>query len=129
MFFIDLDFKNKFNRNRSEKVKLLACCFDHSSSTKRFYKGFRMLTLVWSVGHSSVPINFSLLSSKKAQFNGISEEIYKRTSRYKRRVDVLQTAPEQIPESWIPIALSRATNAPFVYCFIFCYQSISSINL
>ncbi|MBE1556125.1 hypothetical protein H4683_003246 [Filibacter limicola] len=64
-----------FDRNRSKKVELLARCFDHSSTTNRFYKGFRMLTLGWSDGHSFMPIDFSLLSSKKAQINGISEDI------------------------------------------------------
>lgn len=95
-----------FDRNRSKKVELLARCFDHSSTTKRFYKGFRMLTLGWSDGHSFMPIDFSLLSSTKAQINGISEGIDKRTSGYKRRVEALQTAPEQIPAM-----LKRAVNA------------------
>lgn len=95
-----------FDRNRSKKVELLARCFDHSSTTNRFFKGFRMLTLGWSDGHSFMPIDFSLLSSKKAQINGISESIDKRTSGYKRRVEALQTAPEQIPTM-----LKRAVNS------------------
>lgn len=86
-----------FERNRSKKVELLARCMDHLSLRKRFYKGFRMLTLGWSDGYSFMPIDFSLLSSKKAQINGISEKIDKRTSGDKRCVEALQTAPEQIP--------------------------------
>lgn len=45
----------------------------------------------------SMPVDFSLLSSKNLQINGISTEIDKRTSGYKRRLEALQTAPEQIP--------------------------------
>lgn len=86
-----------FERNRSKKVELLARCMDHLSLRKRFYKGFRMLTLGWSDGYSVMPIDFSLLSSKKAQINGISEKIDKRTSGDKCCVEALQTAPEQIP--------------------------------
>lgn len=44
-----------------------------------------------------MPIDFSLLSSKKTQINDISADIDKRTSSYKCRVNALETAPEQIP--------------------------------
>ncbi len=110
VFIID---DSMFDRNRSKKVELLARCMDHSSLRKRFYKGFRMLTLGWSDGYSFMPIDFSLLSSKKAQINGISEEVDKRTSGYKRRVESLQTAPEQIP-AMLKRALSAGIEAEYV---------------
>lgn len=110
VFIID---DSSFDRNRSKKVELLARCFDHASLKMRFYKGFRMLTLGWSDGHSFMPVDFSLLSSKKSQINGISSEIDKRTSGYKRRVNALQTAPEQIPDM-IRRALSNGINAEYV---------------
>ncbi len=65
-----------------------------------------MLTLGWSDGATFMPIDFSLLSSKKSQINGMSETIDKRTSGYKRRLEALQAAPEQIPDM-----LKRAMNA------------------
>lgn len=74
-----------YNRNRSKAVELLARCFDHASLKMCFYKGFRMLTLGWSDGYTFMPIDFSLLSSKKTQINGISTEIDKRTCGYQRR--------------------------------------------
>lgn len=110
VFIID---DSSFDRNRSKKVELLARCFDHASLKMRFYKGFRMLTLGWSDGHSFIPVDFSLLSSKKSQINGISSEIDKRTSGYKRRVNALQSAPEQIPDM-IRRALSNGINAEYV---------------
>uniref|UniRef100_UPI00389B2EE7 transposase n=1 Tax=Viridibacillus soli TaxID=2798301 RepID=UPI00389B2EE7 len=79
----------------------------------RFYKGFRMLTLGWSDGCTFMPIDFSLLSSVKAQINGISKDIDKRTSGYKLRVNALQTAPEQIPDM-IRRALSSGIDARYV---------------
>ena len=72
-----------------------------------------MLTLGWSDGHSFMPVDFSLLSSKKSQINGISSEIDKRTSGYKRRVNALQTAPEQIPDM-LRRALSNGIHAEYV---------------
>lgn len=89
---------SSYDRNRSKKVELLACCFDHASLKMRFYKGFRMLTLGWSDRYSFIPVDFSLLSSTKSQINGISSDIDKRTSGYKRRQNALQTTPEQVPD-------------------------------
>jgi hypothetical protein len=79
----------------------------------KFYKGFRMLTLGWSDGSTFIPVDFSLLSSKKAQINGISTDIDKRTSGYKRRMNALETAPEQIPDM-IRCAISSGIDARYV---------------
>ena len=97
---------SSYERNRSKCVELLARCFDHASQKMRFYKGFRMLTLGWTDGVTFIPVDFSLLSSMKSQINGVSTKIDKRSSGYKRRVEALQTAPEQIPD-----IIQRAMNA------------------
>lgn len=52
---------SSYKRNRSKKVELLGRHHDHNDNT--FYKGFRMLTLAWSDGHSLVPLGFELLSN------------------------------------------------------------------
>ncbi len=104
---------SSFERNRSKKVELLARCFDHASQKMRFYKGFRMLTMGWSDGSTFTPIDFSLLSSKKAQINGISDKVDKHTSGYKRRLEALQTAPSQIPDM-VQRALSAGVEASYV---------------
>nr|WP_304956678.1 transposase [Virgibacillus sp. NKC19-3] len=57
-----------------------------------------MLTLGWSDGATFIPVDFSLFGSKKSQINGISLKVDKCSSGYKRRVEALQTAPEQIPD-------------------------------
>ena len=74
-----------FERNRSNKVELLAKTYDHA---KRCYKfGFRMLTLGWSDGSTFLPVNSVLLSTENKK-NRINEAkvIDKRTAGYKRRM-------------------------------------------
>lgn len=102
-----------FDRNRSKKVELLARCMDHSSLIKRFYKGFRMLTLGWSDGFTFMPLDFTLLSSKNSQINGISDDIDKRSSGYKRRLEALETAPSIIP-GMVDRALNAGVSADYV---------------
>ena len=104
---------SSYDRNRSKSVELLARCFDHASQKMRFYKGFRMLTLGWSDGATFIPVDFSLLSSKKSQINGITSTIDKRSSGYKRRIEALQSAPEQIPDM-IQRTLNAGIDASYV---------------
>lgn len=104
---------SSYDKNRSKSVELLARCFDHSSQKMRFYKGFRMLTLGWSDGTTFMPVDFSLLSSKNSVINGMSHNIDKRSSGYKRRLEALQTAPEQIP-TMIQRAMNTGIEASYV---------------
>lgn len=73
-----------FERNRSNKVELLAKVYDHAKHKYRF--GFRMLTLGWSDGSTFLPVNSILLSTENRK-NRINEaaEVDKRTVGYKRR--------------------------------------------
>ena len=52
-----------FKRARSHCVELAASQYDHS--TNSYYTGFRCLCLAWSDGNSTIPVDFSLLSSEK----------------------------------------------------------------
>ena len=58
VFILD---ESPYKRKRSKKVELLGRHHDHNDNT--FYKGFRMLTLAWSDGHSLIPLGFELLSN------------------------------------------------------------------
>lgn len=100
-----------FERNRSKVVELLSRFKDHATGC--YYKGFRMLTLGWSDGHTFIPVDFSLLASLRSQVNGILEGIDKRTSGYKRRIEALLPAPEVIP-SMIDRAISIGVRASYV---------------
>lgn len=100
-----------FARNRSKSVEMLARFKDHATGC--YYRGYRMLTLGWSDGHTFIPIDFALLSSLKSRINGIFEGIDKRTSGYKRRQEALQSAPEVIP-AMVDRALSAGIFASHV---------------
>ena len=100
-----------YERNRSNHVELLARLKDHARNC--YYKGFRMLTLGWSDGHSFVPVDFALLSSTKSQLNVMIAKIDKRTSGYKRRAESLLPAPTLIPDM-IDRALSAGIIASYV---------------
>jgi len=84
-------------RNRSQKVELLAKTFDHSKN--RYCFGFRMLTLGWSDGSTFLPVNCSLLSSQQKK-NRVREaqEMDKRSLGYKRRKRSMQKATEVMLE-------------------------------
>ncbi|MFC4389063.1 transposase [Gracilibacillus marinus] len=115
---------SSYDRNRSKSVELLARCFDHASQKMRFYKVFRMLTLGWSDGATFIPMDFSLLSSKKSQINGLSSKVDKRSSGYKRRVEALQTAPEQLP-GMVERAMNAGIDASYVLMYSwFTYQPL-----
>lgn len=99
-----------FERNRSKSVELLARFKDHA--TGAFYKGFRMLTMGWSDGHTFIPLDFALLSSTKSGVNGMSEGIDKRMSGYKRRQEALIPAP-QVLAAMVDRAIAAGVSAPY----------------
>ncbi|MDO3377850.1 IS4 family transposase [Geoalkalibacter halelectricus] len=86
-----------YSRDRSKKVELLARVHDHNQ--KRYYRGFRLLTLGWSDGSTYVPISFSLLSSANKK-NRLTEmaAVDKRTNGFRRRAESLRKAPEMLKE-------------------------------
>ncbi|RNB74667.1 transposase [Brevibacillus invocatus] len=100
-----------FERNRSKAVEMLSRFKDHATGC--YYKGFRMLTLGWSDGHTFIPVDFSLLASLKSQINGMMEGIDKRTSGYKPRLEALLPAPEVIP-AMIDRAIQSGMSASYV---------------
>ena len=85
-----------YERGRSRAVELLARVHDHT--VNRFVKGFRMLTLGWSDGHTFVPVDFSLLSSAKKEnrYTETNGAIDKRTVGYKRRQEAIKPTPEAV---------------------------------
>lgn len=87
-----------YDRNRSEKVELLARVYDHSMH--KFVKGFKMLTLGWSDGYTFIPAAFSLLSSRKESnvLCSATKNIDKRTVAYKRRKTALSITTEALFE-------------------------------
>ena len=101
-----------YNRNRSKNVELLARVHDHND--KRYYRGFRLLTLGWSDGSSYLPVSFSLLSSAKQKNRLVPmAEVDKRTNGFKRRAESLRKAPEVLKDL-VQQARSRGIRADYL---------------
>jgi hypothetical protein len=85
-----------YARARSKRTELLSWVFDHVLD--KSIKGFRLLTLGWSDGNSMVPVDFALLASPKEdkRINGINESIPKQSLGYRRRLEALKKAPENV---------------------------------
>ena len=102
---------SRYERNCSKKVELLARFHDHAHQC--FYKGFRMLTLGWSDGHTFLPVDFALLSSVKSKLQEASREIDKRTCGWNRRKEALQPMP-RVVETLVMHALSAGMQADYL---------------
>jgi len=83
-----------YDKSRSKMVELLSKVYDHC--TKRYLKGFRLLTVGWSDGASLVPLDFALLSSveKKNRYQEITKDIDKRSCGYRRRQEAITRSTE-----------------------------------
>lgn len=101
------------NRARSKKVELLARIFDHVSG--RLIRGYGLLTLGWSDGYSFAPIDFTLMSSAKAnnRFCEMREDLDKRSVGYKRRMEALSQKPDAVIQM-----LERAIKAGFTADYV-----------
>jgi len=83
-----------YKRDRSKKVEYLGRHFDHSSHT--YYRGYRMLTIAWSDGHSLVPVDFELLSNGDAHKRlGDQPNVDLRTHLGKRCLAAISKATDQ----------------------------------
>ena len=85
-----------YDRSRSKKLELLSRVFDHS--TGRYLRGFRLLTVCWSDGISSLPLDFALLSSAKAKnrYQEATKQVDKRCCAYRRRQEATMKATEHL---------------------------------
>ena len=102
-----------YRRDRSKHVELLARIHDHN--TKRYHRGFRMLTLGWSDGNSFIPMLFSLLSSakEKNRLAPMRTDLDKRTNGYKRRQESLKKSPDVLVEL-VKMAMATGTGARYL---------------
>ena len=87
-----------YRRNRSKHVELLSRVFDHTD--KRYYRGFRMLTLGWSDGISFVPVSCALLASSKEKNRlvPLRTDLDRRTNGARRRREGIRKATDVLVE-------------------------------
>lgn len=85
-----------YDRSRSKKVELLSRVFDHT--TRKFVKGFKMLTIGWSDGTTFLPVAFSLLSSRheKKVLCPADTKVDKRSAGYKKRTEATVKSTETL---------------------------------
>lgn len=100
-------------RSRSKKVELLARVFDHC--TGKYLRGFRFLSMVWSDGASTVPVDFALLSSADPEnrYQGVTTEVDKRSCGYKRRTEAVMHATELL-EPMVKRAIRAGIKARYI---------------
>ena len=87
-----------YRRNRSKYVELLSRVFDHID--KRYYRGFRMLTLGWSDGISFLPVSCALLASSKEKNRlvPLRTDLDHRTNGARRRREGIRKATDVLVE-------------------------------
>jgi hypothetical protein len=102
-----------YDRSRSKLVELLSRVYDHS--TKRYLKGFRMLTLCWSDGVSCLPLDFALLSSvdAKKRLCNSQKALDKRCCAHQRRKEATVKATEHL-ETMVKRILSAGIQAQYL---------------
>lgn len=113
-----------YKRNRSKNVELLSNLYDHAKHS--YYRGFRILTLVWSDGHSTIPVDFSALASSNSD-NILCEQnkgIDVRSNGGKRREEAKRTIPDVILDMF-----NRAVEAGITakYLVFDCWFTVSTI--
>lgn len=102
-----------YDRSRSKAVELLSRVKDHT--TGRFIRGFRMLTLCWSDGVSSLPLDFVLLSSTDAttRFCEATKIVDKRCCAYVRRNEATMKSTAHLADM-VKRALAAGIDASYV---------------
>ena len=102
-----------YDRSRSKMVELLCRVWDHS--TKRYLKGFRMLTVCWSDGVSCLPLDFSLLSSvdAKKRLCDSRKALDKRCCAHQRRKEATVKATGHL-EAMVKRVLSTGIGAQYL---------------
>ena len=102
-----------YDRSRSKMVELLCRVWDHSS--RRYLKGFRMLTVCWSDGVSCLPLDFSLLSSAdaKKRLCDSRKSVDKRCCAHQRRKEATGKATGHL-ESMVKRILSTGIKAQYL---------------
>ena len=110
VFIID---DSLYDRSRSKNVELLSRVYDHC--TGRYMKGFRLLTMCWSDGVSTLPVDFSLLSSSKPKnrFCESRKQMDKRCCASKRRSEATLKATDLL-EPMVKRALSTGIRAKYL---------------
>jgi hypothetical protein len=113
-----------YRRNRSKHVELLSRVFDHID--KRYYRGFRMLTLGWSDGISFLPVSCALLASSKEKHRLVPsrQHLDRRTNGSKRRGEGIRKATDVLVEMVAEAVASGVQASHLLFDSWFAYPAI-----
>ena len=102
------------NKSRSKKSELLAKVYDHVNHI--FVKGYTLLTLAYSDGFTTVPVDFALLSSTNAKnrYNDMLD-VSKKTVSYKRRLQAISSKPDA-SKNLVENAIKKGITANYILC-------------
>jgi hypothetical protein len=102
-----------YERPHSRKVELLARV--HDNCRKRFTKGFKMLTLAWSDGTSTLPLDFALLSSRDPdkRLCGEKRRLDRRCCAAMRRKEAV-TKSTDLLEGMVKRAIQNGIDAAYI---------------
>ena len=101
-----------FERTSCKKTELGAKVFDHCD--RRYKKGFRLLSLLWTDGNTAVPVNSCLLSSTQDKNILGPEESFDGRSLAGKRRKLSRTKGTKAMLELISSALSAGINADYV---------------
>ena len=113
-----------YRRNRSKHVELLSRVFDHTD--KRYYRGFRMLTLGWSDGISFLPVSCALLASSKEKNRlvPLRMDLDRRTNGARRRREGIRKATDVLVEMVAEATASGIQASHLLFDSWFAYPAI-----
>ena len=102
------------NKSRSKKSELLAKVYDHVNHI--FVKGYTLLTLAYSDGFTTIPVDFALLSSTNAKnrYNDMLD-VSKKTVSYKRRLQAISSKPDA-SKNLVENAIKKGITANYILC-------------
>ena len=102
------------NKSRSKKSELLAKVYDHVNHV--FVKGYTLLTLAYSDGFTTIPVDFALLSSTntKNRYNDMLD-VSKKTVSYKRRLQAISSKPDA-SKNLVENAIKKGITANYILC-------------
>ena len=101
-----------FERASCKKTELGAKVFDHCD--RRYKKGFRLLSLLWTDGNTAVPVNSCLLSSTQGKNVLGPEESFDGRSLAGKRRKLSRTKGTKAMLELIRVALNAGINADYV---------------
>lgn len=104
--------ESPYKRSRSKTVQYLGLQYDHSDGT--YYRGFRLLVMGWSDGHSFVPCQMELLTNAEAAKRIGPDPNLDRRSCAGKRVGQATRKATELAEEMVARGVGQGLDADYV---------------